>query len=101
MDTELDPIIGHWYKYDDGRMFRVVAFDEEQGAVKIQHFDGDIEEVDASAWFDMDIEPTETPEDWTGPFDEIEDDWIAEDEEKEWDDEQDDWEDNDDSDEET
>jgi hypothetical protein len=101
MDTELDPIIGNWYKYVDGKqMFRVVAFDEEQAVVKIQHFDGDIEDVDASAWFDMEIEPTETPEDWTGPLDEIEDDWPDEDKDTEWDDEQDDW-DDDDSDEDT
>jgi hypothetical protein len=70
MDNELDPIVGSWYRDSDkGRLFRVVAFDEDRGIVELQHFDGDVEEIDASDWFDMDIEPAEAPEDWTGPVD--------------------------------
>ena len=78
MDTEFDPIVGNWYRHlDKGQIFRVVAFDEEHGTVEIQHFDGDIEEIDASAWFDLEIEPTEAPDDWTGPLDEIESDDLG------------------------
>ena len=70
MDNELDPVVGSWYRdTDKGRLFRVVAFDEDRGIVELQHFDGDFEEIDASDWFDMDIEPAEAPEDWTGPTD--------------------------------
>jgi hypothetical protein len=78
MNTELDPIVGSWYRHlDKGQLFRVVAFDEERGIVEIQHFDGDLEEIDASAWFDMEIEPAETPEDWTGPLDDVETDDLG------------------------
>ncbi|HEY7671659.1 MAG TPA: DUF6763 family protein [Gammaproteobacteria bacterium] len=78
MDTELDPIVGHWYRHlDKGQPFRVVAFDEERGIIELQHFDGDLEEIDASSWFDMEIEPTEPPEDWTGPIDDVETDDLG------------------------
>jgi hypothetical protein len=70
MDNELDPIVGSWYRRaDKGQLFRVVAFDEHGGVVELQHFDGDFEEIDASDWFDMDIEPADPPEDWAGPVD--------------------------------
>ena len=55
----------------------VLAFDEERGTVELQHFDGDLEEIDASAWFDMEIEPAEAPEDWTGPIDDVETDDLG------------------------
>jgi hypothetical protein len=78
MDNELDPIVGSWYRdTDKGRLFRVVAFDEDRGIVELQHFDGDVEEIDASDWFDMDIEPAEAPEDWAGPVDGGETDDLA------------------------
>jgi hypothetical protein len=78
MDTELDPIVGNWYRHlDKGQLFRVVAFDEERGIVELQHFDGDVEEIDASAWFDMEIEPADAPEDWTGPMDDVETDDLG------------------------
>jgi hypothetical protein len=62
---------------DKGQLFRVVAYDEERGVVELQHFDGDLEEIDATAWFDMAIEPAEAPEDWTGPVDDVETDDLG------------------------
>jgi hypothetical protein len=86
MDTDLDPIVGNWYRpLDKGQIFRVLAFDEERNIVEIQHFDGDLEEMDASAWFDLEIEPVEAPEDWAGPLDGVEADEVRYiDDEKEW-----------------
>ncbi|HEY0943600.1 MAG TPA: DUF6763 family protein [Steroidobacter sp.] len=78
MPNELDPVIGQWYAHrDKGEMFLVVAVDEASGSVEMQSFDGDVEEVDASAWRDMDIETAEPPEDWTGPYDDIETDDLG------------------------
>ncbi len=75
MANELDPLIGNWYRHlDKGQMFRVVAFDEDDALVELQHFDGDVEEVDLTAWRSMDLEIAEAPEDWTGPTDSIEKD---------------------------
>ncbi len=73
MATDLDPIVQSWYQHlDIGQKFRVVAVDEDEGVVEIQHYDGDIEEIDSEAWYEMDIEQIESPEDWTGPVDYVE-----------------------------
>jgi hypothetical protein len=73
MNTELDPVVGNWYRNTDkDQVFRVVSFDEEEELVEIQTLDGDIEEIDASTWFDMDLEIAEAPEDWTEPLDVVE-----------------------------
>jgi hypothetical protein len=58
-------------------MFRVVATDAAAGYVEIQYFDGDVEELEMDAWRAMDIEVAAEPEDWTGPFDEIEPDELG------------------------
>lgn len=53
-------------------MFVVVAVDEENDIVELQHFDGDIEEVELKNWRGMELELSEAPEDWSGPVDNIE-----------------------------
>lgn len=78
MNTDIDPIIGNWYRHlDKGQMFLVIAVDEDDATVELQHFDGDIEEVSMVAWRAMDLEVTEAPEDWTGPMDDIEADDLG------------------------
>jgi hypothetical protein len=78
MRAELDPIIGNWYRHlDKGQMFQVIAFDEGDATIELQHFDGDIEEVSLVAWRTMDLEVSEAPEDWTGPMDDIERDDLG------------------------
>jgi hypothetical protein len=72
MSNELDPVIGNWYRdTDKEQAFRVVEIDDDESTVTIQHFDGDLEQIEAAAWLDMDLEPAEPPEDWTGPLDEV------------------------------
>lgn len=78
MPNELDPIVGQWYqRRDKGEMFRVVAADSTSGCIEIQYFDGDVEELETDAWREMDMEAAEAPEDWTGPFDDIETDDLG------------------------
>jgi hypothetical protein len=78
MDSQLDPIIGNWYRHlDKGQMFRVIAVDESDATIELQHFDGDIEEASLVAWHEMDLEVSEAPEDWTGPMDDIEQDDLG------------------------
>jgi len=73
MINQVGPIVDQWYAHHDkGEMFRVVATDAASGSVDIQYFDGDVEELDGDAWRELDIETAEPPEDWTGPFDDIE-----------------------------
>lgn len=97
MANELDPVVGNWYEtLDKGDKFEIVAVDEDAGTVDIQYYDGDIEEMDIDAWYELDIELSEQPDDWNGPYDEddeeAEDDWDEDEEDAEDDyDEDDDW----------
>lgn len=78
MTTELDPVIGNWYQHlDKGQLFRVVDLSENGSLVEIQHFDGDIEEIELEAWHEMELELAEQPEDWTGPIDDIGEDDLG------------------------
>lgn len=75
MAIEIDPIVGNWYEHlDKGLKFEVVAVDEDEALVEVQYFNGDIEEIDLETWYELEIEPAEAPEDWTGPMDSIETD---------------------------
>jgi hypothetical protein len=68
MSYELDPVAGQWYRQiDKGQLFRVVSIDEDDDLIAIQYFDGDAEELDSETWFTLDLDLTETPEDWIDP----------------------------------
>lgn len=61
--------IGDWYQSINGDRFEIVALDDDEATLEIQHFDGAIEELDFDTWLDMEIDPIEPPEDWSGSFD--------------------------------
>jgi len=71
MTNELEPIEESWY-YDleQNRHFIVVAVDEDEGLIEIQHENGEIEELEMEEWEDLDVEVSEEPEDWNEPLDE-------------------------------
>lgn len=72
MPTESDPIAGNWYQHrDKGQIFHVIDVDETGAMITTQHFDGDIEGITLDEWYEMELEPIEAPEDWTGPMDDI------------------------------
>lgn len=78
MSRDLSPVVGNWYQpLEKGQPFVVVGLDEEQGVIEIQHYDGDLEEIDAEAWSGLDLEAAEPPEDWTGPLDDVEADDLG------------------------
>jgi Family of unknown function (DUF6763) len=78
MPTESDPIVFNWYRHlDKGQQFRVVAMDVSNTVVEIQYFDGDIDEIDIEEWNDLDVEPIEPPEYWSGPVDIVEQDDLG------------------------
>jgi hypothetical protein len=73
MSTDLSPIVGNWYQpLGKGQAFVVVSLDEEEGVIEIQHYDGDVEEIDLDAWSELELEAAEPPEEWTGPIDDVE-----------------------------
>ena len=70
MSDELEPVVGNWYLHrDKGQTFKIIDIDRDGGAIDIQYFDGDLEEIDGDAWDEMDLEVAEPPEDETGPLD--------------------------------
>lgn len=78
MTTTLEPQVSQWYRHlDKGQQFYVTAIDDEEGTVEIQHFDGDVEEMDLDDWRELDLEAIEPPEDWTGPVDDVERDDLG------------------------
>ncbi len=71
-----NPSVDMWYQNDDGEMFKVIAFDEDDETAEIQYFDGSIEEVDLDTWRTLELSDIDAPEDWSGPFDDLEPDDI-------------------------
>lgn len=67
------PSVGEWYRRTGGELFEVVAIDEDDGTIEIQHFDGTVEEFDFDSWEEQWkealIQAAEPPEDWTGSVD--------------------------------
>ena len=63
------PTVGNWYQdADTGSIFEVVAFDDEDGTVEIQHLEGEIEEFDLDSWSEMRLGDIAPPEDWRSGF---------------------------------
>ena len=69
MANDRQPIIGDWYQSINGDRFEIVALDDDEATLEIQHFDGAIEEIDFDTWAEMEIDAIEPPEDWSGSFD--------------------------------
>jgi hypothetical protein len=67
------PGIGDWYRLNGGALFEVVAFDDDDGTIEIQYFDGTVEELDIedweAQWEDGALESAQAPEDWSGSVD--------------------------------
>lgn len=63
-------VVGQWYlRPDTQQLFQVIDCDERSGAIRIQMFDGSLDELDEDAWRAESPEPVAPPEDWTGPLD--------------------------------
>ncbi len=71
--TAPHPGIGAWYRLNGGELFEVVAFDDDDGTIEMQYFDGTVEEMDVddwnAQWDDGALEAAEAPEDWSGSVD--------------------------------
>ena len=71
MSASSMPRIGDWYRTPTGDTFEVVAVNEHDQTVDIQHFGGEVEEHDMDSWKEMMPFNVEPPEDWSGPFDDL------------------------------
>jgi len=74
MSSPLYPIIGNWYRAPNQQIFEVVALDEAEKLVEIQFYEGDIDEMDMETWNSMEIENAAPPEDWSGAYDDEDND---------------------------
>jgi hypothetical protein len=105
MANDLDPVVGNWYRdIDSDEVFRVVGVDDDEELISIQREDGDVEDIELRAWFDLDLEQTTAPEGWfedddaepeddddyERSADDDDDDWREDDDEDDWDDDEDD-----------
>lgn len=63
------PVVGEWYRDIHDDTFEVVAVDEQDGTVEVQHFDGTLEEWDLADWLQSPLRAAEPPEDWSGSMD--------------------------------
>lgn len=75
MSNNYPPRVGDWYQSINGDRFEIVAVDEDEGTLDLQHYDGAIEEMDFDSWREMDVDAIEAPEDWAGSFDITRDDY--------------------------
>lgn len=71
------PSIGDWYQAPGGVLFEVVAVNEQDGTIDIQHFDGTVEELDLDAWEESEFQAAEPPEDYSGSLDIEREDYRA------------------------
>ncbi|RFA30508.1 hypothetical protein CAI21_05530 [Alkalilimnicola ehrlichii] len=63
MTTHLEPEKGRWYHdLNAKRDFQVVWLDDEGTLVEAQFTDGHKEQFPLAAWLDLNLEPTESPE---------------------------------------
>jgi hypothetical protein len=78
MPYEYPPVVGNWYRrLDRSQEFQVVAYDADADTVDVEYFDGTIDEWPIAHWHALEIEPCEPPQDWTGPYDDIERDDLG------------------------
>lgn len=63
------PVVGNWYQdAEAGTIFEVVAYDEDDGCVEVQHLDGEVEEFDLDNWRELRLADIAPPEDWRSGF---------------------------------
>lgn len=77
MGTRQRPVVGNWYRRADRpQAFRIVAIDSAAGTIDVEYYDGTVDEWPVTHWLSLDIEAADAPGDWTGPFDDLEQDDI-------------------------
>jgi hypothetical protein len=78
MNSRIAAVPGQWYRSpSSGVIFQIVSIDEDDQSIAIQHADGSLEETHFDEWVEDGLESCEQPEDWVGPFDDLESDDIG------------------------
>ncbi|MCH7670861.1 MAG: hypothetical protein IIB72_01695 [Proteobacteria bacterium] len=67
--NDLSPEISAWYKdLVSGKLFEIVACDEDGGTIEYQLIDGEVGEYEIATWKQLYLITAEAPEDWRSPF---------------------------------
>ena len=77
MSEKVNPVIGNWYKDAEEEVFEIVAMDEDDNTIEIQYFGGEIDELDTDSWALMEVKNVAAPEDWSGPYGDLERDDLG------------------------
>lgn len=78
MATITDPIIDNWYKdLENNLTFKVLTIEDQGDTIDVQYLDGDIGTYDRESWYNSTIDYIETPEDWSAPYDDMEEDDLG------------------------
>lgn len=69
MAQHVEPVVDVWYDSKDfPECFRVVGFDNREDSVRIQYFDGEIEELEYETWLALHPHEIPEPEDATAAY---------------------------------
>jgi hypothetical protein len=78
MNNRIAALPGQWYlDRDSGSTFQIVSVDPDEGSVEIQNADGSLEEAGFDDWAVRNLERCEQPEDWVGPYDDLDPDDLG------------------------
>jgi hypothetical protein len=78
MKNRIEAIPGQWYRdRESGDTFQVVGVDAQDRLLEIQYTDGALDEMSTDEWAAARLETCEQPEDWVGPYDDLESDEIG------------------------
>ena len=65
----LAPNVGTWYQdLQSGAIFEVVAWDTQSLLIETQMIDGEVGEYDIESWRELLLVSVEEPDDWRNPF---------------------------------
>jgi hypothetical protein len=78
MNIPSTAVPGQWHvDRSSGDMLQVVGVDDDGASIDIQYVDGTLEETSRDEWLTLDLEACDQPEDWVGPFDDLEPDDVG------------------------
>ena len=78
MKSRIEAVPGQWYRdRSSGDVFQIVSLDNEDRSLNIQYTDGAVDEMSLDEWAASDLAECEQPEDWVGPYDDLESDDIG------------------------
>jgi len=60
MADRIEPEEGKWYyRFDEGKNFKVTGIDEVRCVVKIQYLGGDTEDIEFQDWYTLELQKSE------------------------------------------